>query len=138
MASFLSSSVLTASPSVRTECEREVDIHSMSKDFYLSEMARANEKARKVLRVQWRSWAPPAFAWGFSWCLVRGGGFWRSSSRWGACVGDHSPPIREPVEEGVPGVACTRCGGLDTPGELNPIFSGGWGERSGVQQTCPV
>lgn len=54
MASFLSSSVLTASPpSVRTECEREVDIHSMSKDFYLSEMARANEKARKVLRVQW-------------------------------------------------------------------------------------
>ena len=36
----------------RTDCEREVDIHSLSKDFYLSEMARANEKARTVLRVQ--------------------------------------------------------------------------------------
>ncbi|RYF44521.1 MAG: hypothetical protein EOO27_43210 [Comamonadaceae bacterium] len=50
---LISMPVLTASPSVRTDCEREVDIHSMSKDFYLSEMARANEEARTVLRVQW-------------------------------------------------------------------------------------
>ncbi|MGV9861749.1 hypothetical protein [Rhodococcus koreensis] len=50
---LISTPVLTASHSVRTDCEGEVDIHSMSKDLYLSEMARANEKARTVLRVQW-------------------------------------------------------------------------------------
>ena len=74
MASFLSSSVLTASPSVRAECEREVDIHSMSKDFYLSEMARANEKARKVLRVQWAFLAAACVCLGLY--LVFGAWWW--------------------------------------------------------------
>ncbi|TQC42630.1 hypothetical protein EEB14_47735 [Rhodococcus sp. WS4] len=36
-----------------TDIEREIDIHLRNKEFYLSEMTRANEKARKVLRVQW-------------------------------------------------------------------------------------
>nr|WP_271213550.1 hypothetical protein [Rhodococcus wratislaviensis]GLK40693.1 hypothetical protein GCM10017611_75680 [Rhodococcus wratislaviensis] len=50
------------------------DINKLNKDFYLSEMARANEKARKVLRVQWAFLGAACVCVGL--LLVFGGWWW--------------------------------------------------------------
>ncbi|MGV9862382.1 hypothetical protein, partial [Rhodococcus koreensis] len=121
-----STPVLTASPSVRTECEREVDIQSISKNSYLSEMARANEKARTVLRVQWAFLAAACVCLGLH--LVFGAWWWLLAIVFavGALV-SATIHLRFVSQSRTASRVLHALDAADSkpPGELNPGFSGG-------------
>ena len=69
----LSTPVVNTSGTTGPIANGGIDINKPSRDFYLSEMARASAKARRVLRVQWAFLGAACVCVGL---LVVFGGWW--------------------------------------------------------------